>query len=242
MAGNHLNNQEQLVVTWTGEIFQPVRLYYRVHDRNKVEQSFRKMTSMEPEPDKERWVWLYDGEAKSLKFKNPYSSIPKERHPIILGSFYSVNDNEIYLDVGSIERATKAVVFFDKRIRRNIAEVCYCAIYNKLIPQSEHPGTNFDKLFAGVKTDEIESIQMAKLERMATSLKSGNIMGVTQDRSFELVEAFPCNYYSDGIKSFDLALQMRQVVAFKRWQGEDFTLTDAINQAFSIPGEPQPLH
>ena len=224
-----MNNQTKLIMNMTGDIFQPIRLYYRIHNMEMMSRIFRAMSCMNFDHDNNRWIWLYDGEAKSLKFKTPYSSIPKERRPIILGSFYSDGNNEMRLDIGSIERATTAVVFFDKRISRAVAEIAYFAIYNKLLPQTELPGSNFDKLFAGVKTEEIEAKQAAEIERVATMVKSGRLLDMLQERHFELVESFPVNFYSDGIGSFEGWLQMRQAVALKRWQGnKDFTITDLL--------------
>jgi hypothetical protein len=47
----------------------------------------------------------------------------------------------MYLDVGSVERAIKAIEFFGKRIKRVVAEVEYVAIYNKICSNmDEHPG------------------------------------------------------------------------------------------------------
>jgi hypothetical protein len=43
----------------------------------------------------------------------------KRRRPIILGAFHIDSPkNEIPLDVGSIERALKAILFFDRQVGR----------------------------------------------------------------------------------------------------------------------------
>jgi len=76
----------------------------------------------------------------------------------------------MYLDVGSVERAIKAIEFFDKRIKRAVAEVEYIAIYNKVCStMDEHPGYCFDKLFLNVHTDDINLAVEANL-RMRGSL------------------------------------------------------------------------
>lgn len=223
-------NQPAIVKTMTGEFFQPVRLYYKIHDMDVVLRMFGKLSCMYFDQANNRWVWLYDGETKSLKFKTPYLAIPKALRPIVLGSFYSGDNNEMHLDVGSIERATMAVVFFDKHFRKTAAEIAYCAIYNKLLPQTEHPGANFDKLFAGVKTEDIAAKQEAEINRTVAMIKSGRIMEMLQERYFDLVEAFPTNFYSDGINQLETALQMRQTVALKRLMGnQDYTLSELIS-------------
>ena len=150
--------------------------------------------------------------------------------PIVLGSFYSRADDEMRLDIGSIERATNAVVFFDKHIDRSIAEIRYVAIYNKLFSNiADHPGSNFDQLFANVKTEEIDARIEAKIERLHEAVKSGRFPETVLEPGFELVEAFPANFYENGIQRFESSLKMRQVVAMQRWHGNaDFTLTDVI--------------
>ncbi len=225
-------NNKPVICTMTNEVFQPVRLYYTIHNKSAVQVAFMKLRCMDYDPRGARWTWLYDGEAKKLDFKVPYSEIPVEKRPIILGSFYSRTDGQMCLDVCSIERAVIAVQFFNKIIRRSAAEVSFCAIYNKLLTSMEdHPGYCFDELFACVRTHEIQAKVDAKFEQLIDALKSGQVQNALDDRKFELVEAFPTLYYEDGIEQFEMTLQMRQAVAIKHWEGEtDYRLIDLINQ------------
>jgi len=211
--------QPTIILTMTGEIFQPVRLYYHVHDLHQLHRIFKKISCMYFD-ESNRCIWLYDGEAKPLKFKQPYASIPKNRRPIILGAFYrGPADDNMHLDVGSIERATAAVPFFDKRIGRSIAEVKCVAIYNKLFSDAaDHPGSNFDRLFGGFQIEEIEALIEARIQRMEQAVKSGRLEDVLQERSHALVDLFPVRYYDEGIAQLEMSLQMRQVVAVQRWQ------------------------
>src|SRR3954453_14847451 len=115
----------QIIKTMTGEIFLPTRLYYKLHSKSDLQARFSNLRCMNYDRAGDRWVWLYDGEAKNLKLSVPYSSIPPDKRPIILGLFYSRVGDQMYLDVGSVERAIKAIEFFDKRIKRVVAEVEY---------------------------------------------------------------------------------------------------------------------
>jgi hypothetical protein len=46
---------------------------------------------------------------------------------------------------------------------------------------------------------------------------------------------FPVHFYEDGIKSFETALRLRQMVAFEHWQGNtSFTFGDIVQKI--IPG------
>jgi len=143
-----MTTDNQIIKTMTGEIFLPIRLYYNIHKKSGLQARFSNLRCMNYDRAGDRWVWLYDGETKNLKFSVPYSSIPPDKRPIILGSFYSRADDQMCLDVGSVERAIKAIEFFDKRIKRAVAEIEYVAIYNKVCSSmDEHPGYCFDKLW-----------------------------------------------------------------------------------------------
>ena len=226
-------DNKPVICTMTNEVFQPVRLYYTIHNKSALQVAFKKLRCMDYDPRGVRWTWLYDGEAKKLDFKVPYSDIPVEKRPIILGSFYSRIDGVMYLDVCSIERAVIAIQFFNKNVRRSVAEVSFCAIYNKLLTSmDDHPGYCFDDLFACVKTSEIQARVDKKFEQLIVALQTGQVQeALDGDRNFELVEAFPTLYYEDGIEQFEMTLQMRQAVAIKHWEGEtDYRLIDLINQ------------
>jgi hypothetical protein len=231
--------EKQSIQTLTGELFQPIRLYYRLHNKSAVQAAFNKLRCMDFDMPGQRWVWVYDNEAKKLQFNKPWSSIPPERRPIVLGSFYTRVDEEMYLDIGSIERALAAITFFDRHIKRATAELTYVAVYNRLpASQAEHPGSCFDALFASVDTGAIERKLGERMEKVAELVEAGRVEDITNDRSFELVDAFPANFYSEGLNEglerLRTTLMMRQTVALKRWDGHaDYCLADLFSDALS---------
>lgn len=182
------------------------------------------------------WLWgrlrLTQGEDKA-----PVLALQKEFRLTPLSAFAFHIDspkNEIPLDVGSIERAMKAILFFDRQVGRAIAEVRYVAIYNKLFSDRDvHPGNNFSTLFAEVRTEEIDARLEAQDERAVEAVKSGGVQSLFDlARRAELVEAFPAHYYSEGIESLQTALQMRQAIAIQHWQGAtEYSFADLITTA-----------
>ena len=235
-----MSTEKQSIQTMTGELFLPIRLYYRLHNKSAVQVAFNKLRCMEFDPPGQRWMWLYDNEAKKLRFNKPWSSIPPERHPIILGSFYTRVDEEMYLDIGSIDRALAAITFFDRRVKRASAELTYVAVCNRLPEsQAEHPGGCFDALFASVDPGTIERKIDERMEKVAALMKSGSIEDVINDRSFELVETFPAHFYDEGPERLRTTLMMRQTVALKRWEGHvDYCLADLISDVVLKPRSP----
>jgi hypothetical protein len=232
--------EKQLLMTMTGEIHQPVRLYYQVFDQAAVLKVFAKLRCLDEDRDQERWVWLYDGKAKKLKFHTSYSAIPRKMRPIVLGSFRFTSAEDLSLDVRSWERATQAVVFFDRYLTRSIAQVTHAAIVNHLFAYTTGGLPALEGFFAPEKVIEIDGEAM--LLRAAESLQTIPDPRQRMAMAFAMmehqaqeplpdVEKLPVHYYADGIASLENALRLRQIVAFEHWQGHtDYTLGDIIRK------------
>lgn len=234
---------QKLLMTMTGEIHQPVRLYYEVYDKAKVLQVFKTLRCVQFDLDKEGWVWLFQSETKKFKFATPYGKIPKHRRPLVLGVFHFPQDDVMWLDVRSYQRATKAIVFFDRRIPRSASQVTHAAIVNRLFGVTTATLPPLDALF-----DEAKIIEKDPEEILQAAAPLGAIPDVREriDKAFALidqksreplpdVEKFPVHFYEEGIKSFETALKLRQMVAFEHWQGNTaFTFGDMMKKI--IPG------
>lgn len=221
-----MDSGKQLLMTMTGEMHQPVRLYYQIFDHAAVLKAFTKLRCLDDDQDNQRWVWLYHGEAKKLKFHKSYSAIPRTMRPIVLGAFRFTSAQDMTLDVRSWERATPAVVFFDRYLQRSIARVTHAAIVNRLFPYTTDGLPVLEGLFAQVTTIDGE----AMLRRLAASLQTIQDPGQRMDMAFALmeqqsqerlpeVEKLPVHFYEDGITSLENALRLRQIVAFEHWRG-----------------------
>lgn len=238
-----MDSGKKLLMTMTGEIHQPIRLYYELSDKAKVLQAFKTLRCVQFDLDKQGWVWLFQSEAKKLKFATPYGKIPKHRRPIIIGSFHFPQDDVMWLDVRSYERATKAIVFFDRRLPRSAAQVTHAAIVNRLFGVTTATLPPLDTLF-----DEAKIIEKNPEDILQAAEQFGTIPDVREriDKVFTFmdqksreplpdVEKFPVHFYEDGITSFETALKMRQLLAFEHWQGNTaFTFGDMIQKI--IPG------
>ena len=125
-----------LLATTTGEPFQPARLHYSVRDRQRLEACFRKLRCMGFDEDRNRWVWHYDDEARSLKFKQSWKDVSKHG-AVVLGSFYIRGTSAAELYVRSIERALMAVTFFDEYVPRTVARITDMDVANRLFSADE---------------------------------------------------------------------------------------------------------
>ncbi len=188
---------------------------------------------MEFDSPHDRWVWLYQKEAKKINFSTPYSSIPLEYHPIVLGSFFIQDNNEMYLETRSIERVVKGMIFFNKHIKKNIAEATDICIINKLFSVGEVT-ENHNNLFDNAEIIDPDKI-IEKIEMMVKQGKSiGAIMEEQRKGALPIAERFPSHFYEDGIEHLKSSLQSRQHVAMEHWKGnKDYTLGDYINELTS---------
>jgi hypothetical protein len=143
-----MDSEKKLLMTMTGEIHQPVRLYYQVVDQAAVLNVFAKLRCLDEDQDNHRWVWLYHGEAKTLTFHTSYAAIPRKMRPIVLGAFRFTSPQGMTLDVRSCERATQAVVFFDRYLKQSIAHVTHAALVNHLFPATADGLPALEGLFA----------------------------------------------------------------------------------------------
>ena len=231
------STEKILACVSTGEIFQPIRLHYRVPDTDRLVNVFGRLRCVEYDPELTRWVWLYFAEAAELHFKNQ----PDTEDPIVIGELLPKGSNEAVLNVRSVERAIKAIPFFDRYIARDVAEVTHATIINKLFSVEEVASIKrLDQLFErrDITVRRPEEITEKLLEiKAGTENEVERWAGLNQFIS-ELasepepeIEKFPVYYYQDGIESLSLALRQRQFVALEHWKGnENYTAMDAVRE------------
>jgi len=152
----------------------------------------------------------------------------------------------MWLDVRSCERATKAIVFFDRRIQRSAAQVTHAAVVNRLFGATFGATTaSLPPLNALFDDEKITEKRPEDILRAAEPLKAIQDIHQRMEKAFALieqesqaplpeVEKFPVHFYEEGITSLETTLKMRQIVAFEHWQGNtDYTLGDVIKKISS---------
>jgi hypothetical protein len=233
-------DDKPILATLTGEYFQPVRLHYRVADHQKLLSAFKKIRCVQRDPTQDRWVWLYEDEAKGLRFKNSYQQIAQHLRPIVLGSFFLREKDKLLLDLRSCERATTAILFFDRRLPRNVAKVTECEVVNRLFPAENAkimPHDIFDYRETTAIDPGAEIQELAELvahvddpqEKLRIAVEEIN---ARSKRPLPEVERIPIHFYEDGIQGFESTLRVRQMVAFQHWQGNsDYSMFDVIQEA-----------
>lgn len=234
-----------LVKTLTEELFQPVRLYYILHDKHKLESYFKKLKCMLYDEDSNDWVINYMEEAVKIGLQIPPNKVPKKAQPLVIATIYIDNENTMLIDVRSIERAEKIITFIDKHIPKTVVEITHAAIYNQLITAGkDEPKSAVDVDYNDIfnqknitvidpekafrEAEEIVAQYKDKAERMKEMIQK------TEDdakKPLPKVEKFPVYYYEDGIEHFKMACRMRQVIAMQHYLGnKDFSFYDLTQQ------------
>ncbi len=225
-------NQKQLVSVKTGEPYQPVRIYYKLLKKKTVLSAFQKLKCMEYEAISDRWNWLYEAEAKKLRFNNSYSSLKPSDKPLILGYFTFRGADQMLLDLRSGERAMHALDFFDKRINRYAANPTHMRLVNRIFEVDEmpnreiHPSLDpfFDRDDVRCLAKEME-VAFEKIAAEYADDPEGREKAISEYMSQNMNDPHPeieeLLIHPDKIDRLGLpmALQMRQVEAFEHWRG-----------------------
>lgn len=226
--------------TMTGEDYQPARLYYRVGQKNAVLGRFKRLRCIDYDSSQNRWAWLYQEEAKDIKFDRSYRDIPKHDRPVVLGYFSLEGEQTLRLDVDSFERVIEAIVFFDSKINRRLANVTTVKVVNKLFPEAIAEEERFNH-----HTHFFEQLQAANFEREMEKVEELTAQCETDEEKEEValaylekrmkktlpeVEELGVHFYEDGIENMDMSLRMRHVEAIEHWKGnKNFTQHDVMN-------------
>ena len=223
----------------TGELFQPVRLHYRVLNHPGLERAFEKLRCLEYDTPRKRWVWLYEHEAKTLQFQRSYAEFPKELRPIVIGAFFLRTEKALLLDLRSCERALLAIPFFDTQLPRNLVKLEDAEVVNQLFPltkanQQLTPDALFDAQLSTVNDPEalMKDLTDKAVAGRGLAEKLMILMDKLKSRSSKpqpRIERFPVHFAEDGMEGVTLALTLRQIVAREHWLGNSkYTLGDAI--------------
>lgn len=243
--------EKQLVTVKTGEPYQPVRIYYQVIKRKTLLSALQKLKCIEYDPDSDRWNWLYEAEAKKLRFARPYSALTAADKPLILGYFTFRDPDQMLLDVRSGERAMQALDFFDKRINRYAANPTHLRIVNRCFSIEDMPNqqihSSLDPFFDRDNVRCLAKETEAALQQIGEEYADDpEAMEKATQEYFDrhMSEPHPeieeLIIHADKIDrlSLPMALQMRQVEAFEHWRGNfTFRASDLIQQWVESMGD-----
>ena len=198
-----------LVTTMTHELFQPMRLYYCVHNRKKLDAQLKKLKCVDYYEESDEWAILYTDEVANIQLGLPPEKVPPEAQPLIIARLHMSDEHSMIIDVRSIERASKILEFIHHHIPRKIAEVTHAAIYNQLITADSPEGAmlvDFSEIFNEKNITLIDPDKtMAEMEEIAALYEDKReALVVATEKTLEnsrkplpKVEKFPLYLYDE---------------------------------------------
>jgi len=228
---------DQLAMTTTGEIMQPIRLHYEVLDGEQLRATFAKLRCLDYDPPRKRWVWLYTDEARRLSFKDKRAA-----DNTVLGEFFFKGSDEVVLNLRSIKRATHAIEFFDKHIPRTVVRVTAVTVSNRFLRLAEASTlTSLDHYFERAEVVVKDPASLVEtLKDMASNIpdereRLAAVMRYMDEKAKQPVpamERFPLDYEdydAGGIRAVEAFLAPHTVIAVQHWEGNtDYTRHDLI--------------
>ncbi len=233
--------EKVLLKTLTGEHFQLARINYTLFSKSELLNVLSALKCINRDDEKDRWVWLFDNEAKNIKLPKSYEDIPKGRDAIVIGAFFMPTNESLFLNINSWERLIQAIIFFEKYIPRSVAEIINIEIVNKVFYGDEYH-LNMHEQYFGAKIKPA-SINVDDFLNDAKTLRNSmddpeefvseglEIINSWLQKPLPLIEQLPPTFYSDGIKSLEGALALRNIIATKHFSGDkDYSPFDLINE------------
>ncbi len=234
--------QLNLITNITGEPYQPTRLYYHVSKKKTVLGVFEKLKCVDYYQKSDRWYWLYQEEAKKIRFQQSYNKIPKENRPVPLGYFQFINNELMMLETRSFQRVLEAVKFFNTRLNWRVAEPVRLGIVNKFFgcspDETPQPPNSFAEFF---DRDDIVIHTPEKLEEEINKIiaeyeteeeKNEAVKVFMEEKSrypLPEIEEIAVTIHDEGLSILEMALRMKHIEAWQHWQGNaDFTQYDLI--------------
>lgn len=131
-----------LVTTTTGEVMQPVRLYYELTParRAAVVRILDGIRSVGRAPGGTRWGWWHRNEAKSLDFSAFAERARPSQEPVVLATIDLPRASGMEITVRSHHRAVLAARFFGRRLGDRVRLVRVRVLNRFLVPEDVSAG------------------------------------------------------------------------------------------------------
>ncbi len=242
--------QKPFLTVETGEAYQPIRLTYRLLDKERLVELLDKLACVQKNTTLNSWSWYWQYECDDLHFESLASFRRNPENPIRLATI-TIRDNELFINLTSFKRACLAVPFFYKEISADIAVIRNADFINKVFGIDERLPHGFAELFKEDELDRIlnqrvEDYHMVKekCEHASTAEEAFTILSeytnAEAKKRLPYAERYTFEMSEDTdaevvFLSFYIFLRGRELVAIKRWFGQaGYTLADAADDTVSL--------
>lgn len=238
-----MRSDRTLLVTSTGEPFQPVRLTYSIPGKAFVTNIFSKLGCMAEDRETGWWGWFYTAEAEALEFGLRSEDRQGDAEPAVIGTFRFTKKSTMTLELRSVPRAIEAAKFFGPVLGPKVV-ARRGRIVNRYFDGAELTGNlaDLDKHLDQNVTVIDPRVAEAKLDEYLAGSKSPEQAKRAYDRYYEdrqrerrdvpLVEDFPLfpREETPDFLHLSTTLQLRMLRAHEHWNGNPVSLRDVIER------------
>ncbi len=241
-----MSDKKTLLVTTTGEPYQPVRLKWTVPSKAYCLQRLKKLECVGLDAETNLLTFWNIAEAQQLKLGTSHglpgaAPRPLDGRLVILGTFRFPDVTSLVLEVRSIPRATEIARFLrpllgasGKLVRARVVNRWFAA--SELADGLPELDKWLDRNVTVIRWEDAADEMEAFINRGKTPKKRQALWAQWHDAhrkiDVPLVEDFPCHPEDENDQMGDLAntLNFRFVRASRHWAGEKVTLTQVIEQ------------
>ncbi|HRI71064.1 MAG TPA: hypothetical protein PK156_42825 [Polyangium sp.] len=237
-----MRSDRKLIITSTGEPYQPVRLTYSIPGRAFVTNIFSQLGCME-ERENGHWRWYFVAEAEDLELGAYSQERLEDDESVVIGFVRFPKKSTMIIEVRSVLRAIAAAKFFGPIFGPKVV-ARRARIVNRYFNGSELTGNvaELDKHLDQNVTVVDPRVAEAKLNEYLVGAKTREQAKRAYERYYEdrrqerrdvpLVEDFPLapREETPDFKHLTITLELRMFRAHEHWNGNPVILRDIIER------------
>ncbi len=237
--------KDSILQVETGDVYQPVRLTYFIHDPQKLISTLDQLKCLEQDSSHTVWTWYWKNECADLRFDS--ANISQEtNHTIRLGTL-NIKGNQLFIHLPSFKRACLAASFFHRILNQNICVIQHADFINKLFTKNESLPRKLNNLFNDVDLSTASNARVAiykqvenQCQSMLSTEEALNMITdvLNNEKKWELphVERYSFEFSTEEnpqviFMAFYLFMRSRELVLLNRAAGKfSYQLADAANE------------
>lgn len=243
-----MRSDRKLIITSTGEPYQPVRLTYSIPGKAFVTNIFSQLDCME-ERENGQWRWYFGAEAEDLELGAYSQERLEDDASVVIGFVRFPKKSTMIIEVRSVLRAIAAAKFFGPILGPKVV-ARRARIVNRYFDGSELTGNvaELDKHLDQNVTVVDPRVAEAKLNEYLAGAKTPEQAKRAYERYYDdrrqerrdipLVEDFPLapREETPEFKHLTITLELRMFRAHEHWNGNRVILRDIIERL--LKGDP----
>lgn len=226
--------QRPFLTVETGEAYQAIRLVFEIQDETALLDKLSSLKCVLPVSSKQL-SWYWRDEVESLPFSSLDSLRILSTKQIRLASL-SLKESRLYIQFQSFKRACMGLTFFREQLK-NIATPHHADFVNKIFGLDERLPHGFTELFQDSELEELVQERLIEFEKVnqacedaASAEEALAILKAYSEKESQkrlpyteryLFEPTETDIHKVMDLSFFIFLRSRELVAIKRWLGED---------------------